>query len=304
MDFKQFFGISFCALLIFFGYCLWVFGALKPIDELFEINTRFRNNDLQEWLAPQRAHPSLSRFGENRSSGVEPRYIKPAVLHECLLADEPCVDMLGDIAPAKVFWKTATDIYLDKATVQAELVRALKGGKFKDASGRVIKSKELLLAELKEELSVLQAALDTLSPHYRSFGLLYTIWNYTPVTFFTFLHYSRIIAQMPSWIKEPLNRLAAWYMEHKYPQIKEDAKKLIKEKTTRFFHWIVDKRVDKTFRKIQTKAAKHLYIHDYSPYYHKLQYDFDLEAKNVYDELVRLIDRNKALKHLIIDDHS
>jgi hypothetical protein len=301
MKFKHFFGLFFCGTLLFFGYCLWVFGALTKIDRQFEINTRFKDNDLHSWLAPQRNRDLISRWGENRSAQAEPRHIKPAVLNECILADRPCVDMLATIAPARFFWKTADDIYLEKDQVQKELFKALKGGKIKDRFGKSVRCRMQLLGLLQEEQNVLQNALSTLPSYYAYFGGLYNTWNYSPVTFFTFLHYSHFIARLPDWIKKPLNNLAAWYMDKKYPHLKEETKKLIKKKTTRLFHWLVESRVDKTFDEIQNKAEKHSYIHDYSPYYHKLQYDFDLEAKNIYNELVRLIERNQALQEILLN---
>lgn len=301
MKLKHFFGIFFCGSLIFFGYCLWVFGALAPLDQQFEINTRFKDNDLHNWLAPQRKMLLLSRFGENRASETEPRSIKPSVLNECILADKPCVDMLAAIAPARIFWKTASDIYLDKEHVRQELLKALKMGKMKDRFGNKVQCKSMLIHALHEEGTLLQAARATLPWHYQYFGGLYTLWNYSPVMLFTFLHYSQFIAGLPDWIKQYLNHLASWYMARKYPHIKEETKKLVKNKTMRLFHWFVESRVEKTFEEIKTRAEKHSYIHDYSPYYHKLQYDFDLEAKNIYIELERLINRNKALQEILAD---
>ncbi len=300
MKLKSFFGILFCGSLLFFGYCLWVFGALTTIDQQFEINTRFKDNDLHNWLAPQRKQNLLSRFSENRASETEPHYIKPSVLQECILSDKPCVDMLASIAPQRIFWKTAADIYLEKEQIQKELFKALKSGKIKDRFGKKIQCKTLAVTALQEEQILLTAALTKLPYHYKYFGGLYNVWNYSPVTFFTFLHYSRFISGLPEWIKSPLNSLASWYMTSKYPEIKHETKKIIKKKTFWFFHWVVESRVEKTFDKIQSKAEKHSYIHDYSPYYHKLQYDFDLEAKNIYSELVRLIERNKALQEILL----
>lgn len=300
MKLKNLFGLLFCGSLLFFGYCLWVFGALTKIDQQFEINTRFKDNDLHNWLAPQRKQNLISRFSENRSSETEPSSIKPSALQECILSDKPCVDMLGTIAPARFFWKTATDIYLEKEQVQKEIFKSLKTGKIKDRFGKTIRCKMQLIASLQEEQALLRNALSTLPWYYQYFGGLYNIWNYSPVTFFTFLHYSRFIAGLPDWMKSPLNSLASWYMTAKYPEIKHETKKIIKKKTSWFFHWIVESRVEKTFDEIKNKAEKHSYIHDYSPYYHKLQYDFDLEAKNIYNDLVRLIERNKALQEILL----
>jgi len=300
MKLKNLFGLLFCGTLLFFGYCLWVFGALTKIDQQFEINTRFKDNDLHNWLAPQRKQNLISRFSENRSSETEPSSIKPSALQECILSDKPCVDMLATIAPARFFWKTASDIYFEKEQFQKELFKAMKSGKIKDRFGKTIRCKMQLVASLQEEQVLLRNALSTLSWHYTYFGGLYNMWNYSPVTFFTFLHYSRFIAGLPEWMKSPLNSLASWYMAAKYPEMKHETKKIIKKKTSWFFHWVVESRVEKTFDEIKNKAEKHSYIHDYSPYYHKLQYDFDLEAKNIYDDLVRLIERNKALQEVLL----
>ncbi|MBY0109791.1 MAG: hypothetical protein K2X90_01635 [Candidatus Babeliaceae bacterium] len=299
MKLKHFFGLLFFGSLLFFGYCLWVFGALAQVDQLFEINTRFKDNDLQNWLAPQRKENLISRFGENRSSQTEPRAIKTSVLNECILAEKPCVDMLAAIAPARFFWKTAPDIYLEKEQVQKELFKALKAGKIKDRFDKPIKCKTQLMASLQEEQALLKNSLDSLPAHYAYFGGLYNLWNYSPVSFFTFLHYSRFISELPGWLKNHLNSLASWYMAKKYPEMKQETKKIIKKKTSWFFHWVVESRVEKAFEEIKNKAEKHSYIHDYSPYYHKLQNDFDLEAKNVYNELLRLLERNKALQEII-----
>ncbi len=301
MESKQLLGLFFCGSLLFFAYCLWVFGALVKVDQQFEINTRFKQNDLHEWLAPQRKENLLSRWSENRSAQTEQHYIKPSVLHECILSDKPCVDMLAAIAPARFFWKTASDVYLEKDQIQKELLRAIKSGKIKDAAGKTIKCKMQVAGILQEEEILLKNALESLPHHYVYFGGLYNVWNYSPVMLFGLLHYSSFIAGLPDWVKKPLNSLAAWYMDKKYPEMKEETKKLIKNKTTRLFHWLVESRVEKAFDKIQSKAEKHSYIHDYSPYYHKLQYDFDLEAKNIYNELIRLIERNKALQEILLN---
>lgn len=300
MKLKNLFGLLFCGSLLFFGYCLWVFGALTKVDQQFEINTRFKDNDLQNWLAPQRKQHLISRWSENRSSETEQKYIKPSVLQECILSEKPCVDMLASIAPARFFWKTASDIYLEKDQVQKELFKALKSGKIKDRFGRSIRCKTQLIASLQDEQVLLKNALTPLPAHYSYFGGLYNIWSYWPVTFFTFLHYSQFIAALPQWVKSPLNTLASWFMAKKYPEIKHETKKIIKKKTSWFFHWVVESRVEKTFDEIKNKAEKHSYIQDYSAYYQRLQYDFDLEAKNIYNELVRLIERNRALQEVTL----
>jgi hypothetical protein len=300
MKLKHLFGLFFCGSLIFFAYCLWVFSALAKVDNEFEINTRFRENDLYNWLAPQRSKNLISRCGENRSSEVEQRYIKPSVLNECILSEKPCVDMLATVAPARFFWKTASDIYLEKEQILKDILKALKAGKIKNRFGKTMRCMMQLVAALQEEEHILDAAHASLPWQYSYFAGLYNVWNYSPVMLFTFLHYSHGIAELPEWIKSPLNRFASWYMATKYPQLKAETKKLIKKKTSWLFHWVVESRVEKTFDQIKDKAERHSYIQDYSPYYHKLQYDFDLEAKNICTELVRLIDRNKALQEILL----
>ena len=122
----------------------------------------------------------------------------------------------------------------EKEQIQKELFKALKSGKIKDRFGKKIQCKTLAVTALQEEQILLTAALTKLPYHYKYFGGLYNVWNYSPVTFFTFLHYSRFISGLPEWIKSPLNSLASWYMTSKYPEIKHETKKIIKKKNPKF----------------------------------------------------------------------
>lgn len=299
MKFKYLFGLLFCSALLFFAYNLYVFSILSKLDAAFEINTQFKNTDLHEWLAPQRERLPVTRWHENRTTGVAQKKLRPGVLNECILADVPCVGMLEEIAPARVFWKTGSDLLTERRQVQEELSEALSSKKLKNGSGKSIKTKEELLAELQQEEVLITNGLQEIPWYYRICCGFYNFWNYTPMVFFTFLHHSHTIAALPEWIKNKLNQLASWYMESQYEQIKEDTKKLVKKKTFRLFHWLVESRVEKAFNKLQSKAEKYSYIHDYSPYYRKLRYDFDLEVKNIYTELQRLRERNLALQEIV-----
>ncbi|GEM_PF-3834895 len=299
--FKHLFGLLFCGTLVFFGYNLYVFGPLSKVDAEFEINTHFKNNDLNDWLSPQRANQLVSRWRENRTTNVPQSAVKPAVLNQCILTEKPCVEMLEEIAPARAFWKTEADIFSEKNSVKSELAKALASKKLKNRFGKTITTKEQLMSALKEEQTFIEQGMQQIPWYYRPACRFYNFWNYTPIVFFTFLHYSHLIAALPEWIKDKLNALASWYMESKYKQIKEDTKKIVKQKTWRIFHRIVESRVEKTFNALQSKAEKQSYIHDYSPYYRKLRYDFDLEIKNIYNELERLLERNLALQEIAQD---
>ncbi len=297
---KHIIAFVFVTSLLFFGYNLFVFVTLSRIDTQFQINTRFTGSDLNDWLAPQRETLLFTRSRQNRTSDNPQSALKPTVLNACLLSENPCVEMLQNIAPARIFWKTATDILIEKHAIEQELFKVLKSGKLKDYAGKKITLPEQFIKLLQLELNQLEQALEEIPWYYRFSCRWYNLWNYTPLTLFTFLHYSHLIAALPDWIKQPCNNLISWYMKKHYDQMKEDTKKIIKKKTFRLFHWIVESRVEKTFKKIQKKAEKHSYIHDYSPYYRKLRYDFDLEIKNIYEELVRLQERNKALQEILL----
>ncbi len=299
MKIKHLFGLIFCGTLLFFGYNLYVFGALAKIDEQFEINTRFKENDLNNWLAPQRTQYPLTRWRENRTTGIAHANLKSSALHQCILSDKPCVQMLEDIAPERIFWKTGTDILTEQQQIRTELIKLLQGKKIKDINNRPITSAEHYRALLEQEEYQIKQALDALPWHYRICIPFYNLWNYSPMVLFTFLHYSHLIAALPMWVKDKLNTLLAWYMEGKYQELKEETKKAYKKKTFWFFHSVVESRVEKAFKKLQNKATQHTYIHDYSPYYRKLRYDFDLEVKNIYQELERLYERNQALQEIV-----
>lgn len=298
MKFKHFFGLLFAGMLLFIGYNLWVFGALAPIDRKFEINTHFLSKDLHDWLAPQRNFQLLSRWRENRTTDTPHSAVRPSVLNDCILSESPCVDMLEEIAPSRPFWKTGADIIIEKQHVQCALNKAIKSGKLKTVSGMAIKTREQYIEALKQEQALLQETLNSIPWYYRYSCGLYNLWNYTPAALFTILHYSHIVTSLPDWMKHQLNRVIAWFMEHQYGKLKEETTTQVKKKTFRIFHWLVESKVNKAFNKIQSKAEKHTYIHDYSPYYHKLQYEFDLDVKNIYNELLRLIERNQALQEL------
>ncbi len=300
MKLKHFFGFLFCAILLFLGYSLWVFSALQKIDYTLEINTRFKRADLDDWFAPQRSSNLISRWQENRTWQTPQQDIRPSVINECILSENPCVSMLEKIAPARIFWKTGSDLLIERNQVLNELTKALKSGKLKDRLGNKIASAEQLITALQEEHIMLEKSFQNLSWHYSYFGGLYNVWNYTPMALFTVLHYSHLISTLPQWIKDPLNKAISSYVTSHYQQIKEETKQVVKKKTYRIFHWLVEHRVNRTFEKMKKKGEKHSYIHDYSPYYRKLSYDFDLEVKNIYEELRRLIQRNEALQEIIL----
>lgn len=299
MKIRRIFAFLLLISLLLAGYMYYAFSKIQPIDRQFEINTRFLTNDLHDWFAPQRTTLLISRWKENRTAGLTHADVKPSVLNECILAETPCVDMLEDIAPARPFYKSAIDVLAHKQEIRVDLQRLFKKCKLKDQSGNVIRNKEQWQEALQEELKLLQDAQHQIR-WYRYFSGSYNLWHYPAMALFTFLHHSRSLATAPDWVKKSINSIITYFMPKVYSQIKQETKESVKKKTSWFFHWVVEHKVNKTFKKIEEKAQIHSYIHDYSPYYHKLQNDFDLEVKNIDHELTRLIDRNIALQEITL----
>ena len=298
MKLSTFFILFLGSLLIFTVYELSVFQSIRQADQRFEINTRFNEGDVMQWLAPTRKAFFMSRWHENITATPVPAGVNPFVIKDCILAEKPCADMLDALAQPIPVWKTGAEILQQKSEVCKELHKQLRQGKIVNKQRRTIKTVTLLSQELEEELALLRTTHDQ-TKQYRFSCSLYNLVNYTPFYFFSALHYSKFISKLPEWIKNILNYFVSSYVQSRYEGIKTETTKLAHKQSPWYYRWHIADHIEKTFEAIKARAEQHTYIHDYSPYYQKLRRDFDLEVKNVYDELERLIERNLALQEIL-----
>lgn len=288
-----FFGMFITSLAVI-HYQLTAAWRLRWIDEQLQINTRFKTDDISQWLQPSRTVLQATRWGETPAVTTQAVAPDMASLYTCCVEPHVTVEEFKKRCVIQKSWPTAHDIRIDRENFSQEMKKALKTSKIVPPQGKPVRTASGLIELLEQEFQQLQGVAD-IARHYRAWGTLYTYTEYPQQWLFKLLRLSYYTRHMPHWVIGGLNHAVSWWVNLQLPAWIHKAKVQTKQNTWWIFHGHVDRKITRMTTQLQEKIDRFGYIHDYWPYYQCLMGAFDLEVKDVSHEVSRLIARNREL---------